>query len=259
MILLGCGWSGLAPAHDFWLEAHPFYTSVGKSVDISLHVGTGFSGDSLPNISDWYDDFSVFEGAQRKPVNGELGRDPAGYFVTKKAGSYAVGYQSTSSYAELDPATFMKYMTEEGLDNALLYRQQHKLMEQPAKENFIRHAKALIQAGDQFKIDSSGKVFGYALEIIPLQNPYRLQSGAALTVQILYQGQPAANVLLQASSKPATESVQRVRSNEQGQATIILDQAGAWLLKAVKIVRLNNQKADWQSHWASLTFEMRRP
>jgi len=257
LTFLGIVFSGTAQAHDFWLEAHPFYTSVGKAVDISIHVGSQFNGDSLPNINDWYDDFSYFDGTSRKPIKGELGRDPAGYFIPKKSGSYVIGYQSTASYVEIDSTTFMKYITEEGLDNALPYAEKIRREGSVAKENFIRHAKALVQAGDGFDNDSSMQAFDYTLEIIPLENPYQKQPGEALNVRILYNGHAAENILLQAFTKASPEHKQRVRSNAQGIASIKLDKTGEWLLKAVKIVRIKGNKADWQSHWASLTFALK--
>jgi uncharacterized GH25 family protein len=254
LTFVGVFFGSAAQAHDFWLEAHPFYTSTGKPVDISIHVGTNFSGDSLPNINDWYDDFSYFDGAAKKLVNGELGRDPAGYFIPQKTGSYMVGYQSTSSYAEIDSTIFMKYVTQEGLDNALAYAQKIQREGVLAKENFTRHAKALVQAGSRFERDSTQQIFGYTLEIIPLQNPYRKNLGETLDLRILYQGRPAQNILLHAYTRATPEQKQQVRSNAQGLATIKLDKSGEWLLKAVKIVRIKGDKADWQSHWASLTF-----
>ncbi len=257
LILLGSGFSAALWAHDFWLEAKPFYTSPGETVDISLHVGTDFNGDSLPNINDWYDDFSYFDGSIKKPVKGELGRDPAGYFTPLNSGSYLIGYQSTNSYVEISADIFLKYIHEEGLDNALADGLRLKRENKLAKENFSRHAKALIQAGNDFATDSSAQVFGYTLEIIPLQNPYRKQRGDTLGVKILYKGQPAKDILLLAYTKAQPLDRQQIRSNARGMASIKLDKTGKWLLKAVKIVPIKEGKADWQSHWASLTFALK--
>lgn len=257
LFLLGSGLTGVASAHDFWLEAHPFYTTPAKSVDISVHVGTDFNGDSLPNIPEWYSDFSVYGGSLKQPLSGELGRDPAGYFTPQQTGTYAIGYQSTYSYVEIDAATFLKYAQQEGLDNAMQYRREHGLQNRMAKENYIRHAKALVQSGDQFDIDQSARVFGYTLEIVPQSNPYRKKPGASLAVQVLFRGVPAADILLHAIAKNDPADLQQIRTDRQGRATIKLDRAGPWLLKAVKIVRIKEGKADWQSHWASLTFAVR--
>ncbi|MCK5665906.1 MAG: hypothetical protein KAI17_20600, partial [Thiotrichaceae bacterium] len=152
-------------SHDFWLEAHPFYTNVKNSVDISVHVGNEFIGDSLPNIPNWYSDFSLYHQDSKTKIEGELGRDPAGYFTPDQTGTFAIGYQSDFSYVEIDPDTFIKYLTDEGLDNAIQHRLDNKLTDTMGKENYVRHAKALVQSGDQFNIDFSRINLGYELEI----------------------------------------------------------------------------------------------
>jgi uncharacterized GH25 family protein len=243
-------------AHDFWLEAHPFYTQPGNTVELSVHVGTEFVGDSLPNIPNWYTDFSIYQRASKTPVEGVLGNDPAGAFKPQQQGTYAIGYQSDFTYIEIDSATFKKYLHEEGLDNAIAYRQKHNLTQQTAKEDYVRHVKTLVQSGSAFDIDHSMIKFGYDLEIMPLQNPYKKSIHDPLDVQVLYNNRPEHDILVIAFSKLKPDLMQRVRTDNKGVASISIDQPGPWLIKAVKIIRLQNQKADWQSHWASLTFEM---
>jgi len=248
--------TGRSYGHDFWLEAHPFYTESGKTVDLSIHVGNEFVGDSLPNIASWYTDFSLYSAQSKKDIEGELGRDPAGFFTPSQPGTNAIGYQSTFSYVELDSATFNKYLDEEGLNNAIKYRQDHGQNKSQGNENYIRHAKALVQAGDQFKVDYSQLNLGYDLEIIPLSNPYQKNLNDKLSVKILYKNKPARDILLSAFSRVKPDQIQHIRSNSDGIARIRLNQSGDWLLKAVKILKIDDDKADWQSHWASLTFSI---
>ena len=244
-------------AHDFWLEAHPFYTDKGQQVDVSIHVGNHFVGDSLPNIVSWYTDFNVFDKEDINQVEGEMGRDPAGYFTPEKNGTYAIGYQSTFSYVEIFPDTFNKYLRDEGLDNAIAYREQHQQQRAMGKENYIRHCKLLVQAGNGYEVDTSGLNLGYELEIIPQQNPYRLKPGDQLDLKIIYQNKPAEGLLLIAFSKSMPEQEQRIRTDTNGIARLTLDHAGPWLAKVVKIIKIEDDKVDWQSHWASLTFALR--
>lgn len=250
--------TGRVFAHDFWLEAQPFYTESGKTVDLSVHVGNDFAGESLPNIVNWYTDFSLYQATSKTKVKGELGRDPAGFFIPEQNGTYAIGYQSTFSYVEIDSDTFNRYLKEEGLDNAIDYRQKYNQTQAEGKENYIRHAKVLVQAGNEFDIDNSALKFGYELEIIPVENPYLKKINDNLDVQILYKNKPIDNILLIAFTKTNPQQTQRVRSDQNGKATITLNQTGPWLLKAVKILKLEENKADWQSHWASLTFAVRK-
>ena len=249
--------TGQLLAHDFWLEAPSFYTEPGKTVDLSVYVGNEYVGESLPNIRSWYSDFSIYDKQSKRPVEGDLGRDPAGYFSTDREGTYAVGYQSDWTYIEIETKIFNKYLHEEGLDHAIEFRRQHGLSEQPGKEDYIRHAKILVQSGEGFDVDNAQVKMGYELEIIPRQNPYQLSQGDKLEFQILYQGKPADDLLLIAFSKNHPERLQKFRTGADGLAHITLDDNGPWLVKAVKILRLQKQKANWQSHWASLTFALR--
>jgi len=245
-----------AQAHDFWMEAGPYYSEPGKTVDISLHIGTQFVGDTQPNIYNWYDDFSLYSGSNVSEIEGNLGDDPAGRFTPSQPGTYLIGHQTTFTFIEIEPEIFNKYLREEGLDNAIRFRQVHNLTNTPAKENYIRHAKLLIQSGTDFELDDSLREIGYILEITPLQNPYKLRKGEKLDLKVLYRGQPAPDLLLIAFSKNQPQRLQNIRTDSNGLATIALDEEGPWLAKAVKILRLENQNAEWQSHWASLTFSI---
>lgn len=248
---------GNVAAHDFWLEAHPFYTQTDKAVDLSVHVGNEFAGDSLPNIYNWYTDFSLYKAGSKTKIEGDLGRDPAGYFVPRRNGTYLIGYQSIQHYVEIDSVIFNKYLLDEGLDHAIDYRKKNNLQQQQGKENYIRHVKVLVQAGDDFAVDYSNVNIGYDLEIIPLGNPYQKKLNDHLSVQVLFYNKPEPDILLIAYSKQNTSQLQRVRTGRNGIATIDLNQSGPWLLKAVKIIKLEKEKADWKSHWASITFEIR--
>lgn len=248
--------------HDFWLEAHPFYTTPGNRVEISAHAGTQFIGDSQPNIVNMYTDFSRWENGKRKEVDGELGRDPAGYFKPRYSGTYAIGYQSIFNYIEIEAETFNQYLTDEGLNAASNLRERLGEHNLTGKEEFRRHVKTLIQIGEPGDIDQTHTDFGYDLELHAEQNPYQLKVGDTLTVSLHYLGKPIDNILIQAQSKKHPESVQKQRSSKTGKAAFLINEPGPWLIKAVKINRVDPEqdstvKGDWQSHWASLTFMLR--
>lgn len=252
-------YSGVAEAHDFWLEAHPFYTEPENTVDISVHVGNQYAGDSLPNIVSRYRDFSIYHNDKKQDVDGGLGRDPAGYFTPDHPGTYLIGYQSIWLSTEMDSDTFNKYLKEEGLEQAVEDSKHSNTGLPIIRERYIRHSKTLVQVGDNLHTDSSLVQTGYDLEIIPRQNPYRKNLNDSLTVQVLFQHQPAINLMLIAFSRKNPDLQQRVKTDTHGNATIELNDSGDWLLKVVKILPDNNNDTDWKSHWASLTFSLSTP
>ncbi len=145
----------------------------------------------------------------------------------------------------------------EGLDHAIKYRETHKLTREPGREDYIRHVKTLMQTGTNFDKDDYAKTLGYELEIIPLSNPYKHKLNDTISFQVVYQGKPAPELLLIAFSKNNPLKTQDIRTSKEGKASIKLDDIGPWLVKAVKIIQVKEDDADWQSHWASITFEIR--
>jgi hypothetical protein len=56
----------------------------------------------------------------------------------------------------------------------------------------------------------------------------------------------------------AGEYVWSGRTDTTGRASIPMTMAGQWLVRAVHMLRVEGDpKADWESFWASLNFELR--
>jgi uncharacterized GH25 family protein len=243
-------------AHDFWIEAEPFYTSPGDTVELSLHVGNEFVGDTFPNVAAQYLAFNSYQPGKQTEVPGSLGRDPAGYLQIDQTGTHLIGYQSTFQLTRMDPETFLKYLESEGLDQARgLYLEAGNTVDK-VSEQFKRHAKSLVQSGAAFSRDDSRLEIGYELELVPEENPYRLKPGDRLGLQLLYQGQPAEGIQVSAFSKTEPQHVQQQTTDATGRVSVTLDRAGPWLIKAVQINHRPNLQPAWESHWASLTFSI---
>jgi uncharacterized GH25 family protein len=84
-----------------------------------------------------------------------------------------------------------------------------------------------------------------------------LSAGEALSVQLLYLGQPIAGVLVRAINADEPDGPVDGRSDADGRATVVLNRPGTWLIKAVHMIRLeDDNRADWESYWASLLFHL---
>ncbi len=226
--------AGSAPvfAHDFWLEAHPYRVQSGDMVEVSVHVGTGMRGNILPNIPAWYEDFSFMDGSGRHAVDGEIGRDPAGVFEAEAAGLTVVGYQSTPKFDRRNPPPAT------------------------APEFYTRFVKTYVSAGKGAGA-AADAAFGYRLELVPLQDPYELSVGSSWSLRLDYEGRPLEGVAVFAFTKELPDSIQRVTTGADGEATIDLDRSGEWLVKATHMIESPLADADWESFWASVTFELR--
>lgn len=247
--------TGNAGAHDFWVEPDAFRPFAGAQIEVRLREGVGFKGNTLPYISEWFQDFSATSATGREPVISLQGDDPAAV-LEMPAGQLLLGYQSNRSFTELDPAKFNSYLEEEGIEFVRDMRIAAGEDELPAPEYFVRCAKALLQSGAD-NSDIWRTRLGYRLELIPEQNPYALGPGDELEFRLLWRGEPAEGLLLQAYTRAEPERVQKIRVDKDGRARIALHSGGTWLVKAVSIRPLvGSPQAKWLSHWASFLFEL---
>ncbi|MCO4837160.1 MAG: DUF4198 domain-containing protein [Oceanospirillaceae bacterium] len=249
--------STLVSAHEFWLEAKPFYQKTDQTTEITINVGQQMDGQSLPNIPAWYQGFDAITGDGLKPVGGELGRDPAGYVSIKAPGIYAIGYQSMKKSVTLKPEKFTQYLKQEGLEKIIKRRNELNENEKNGFELFYRNVKALIKVGDKSEHNFYNYDFNHPLNINPLQNPYELSKGDDLRVQLTFKQKPAANLLLHGKIKNKPAFNLSVRTDEKGYAIMPIEHRGVWLLHTVEMIRSEQQNIDWESYWASLTFEIR--
>ena len=187
-----------------------------------------------------------------------LGDDPAGTFRPDEPGQYLIGYRSTRDFVEIEPQKFNEYLLAEGLDWVIERRAAEGEAEQPARELYSRCAKSLLEIGRDGPRDAWQINLGYTLELLPQLDPYRLEPGQTLPVRLDYRGEPIADILVVAFRSDAPEQRIERRTDAAGLVELPLDGPGTWLVKAVHIIRTrpDHPRAEWESFWASLTFEL---
>lgn len=239
-------------AHDFWIEPSTFHPQQGVTVAVGLRVGQNYVGDAVPYFSRAIEQFFVRQGGADQPIEGSDGIDPAGFFRADGQATALIAYRSAGSYIELPPGPFEDYLRLYGLERVIGLRTARGERAKPGRENFFRYTKALLTGGQTSAAVT--KPLGFAYEIIPDDDPTaRL---APFRGHVLYDGKPLADALVVAilHSDPAVQL--HVRSDAQGAFSFALPRAGVWLIKSVHMVRAGYfSSADWESLWASLTFE----
>jgi uncharacterized GH25 family protein len=98
-----------------------------------------------------------------------------------------------------------------------------------------------------------------------MQNPYSLSAGDSLDVQVLFRGRHVANELVYASYDGfhshgnAGDHVNAVntRTDSNGIARILLEKAGHWFVRLIRMEKVGRDGIDYESHWATLTFEIK--
>ncbi len=253
---------GVIQAHDFWLEPDQFTPAPKENFNVSLRQGVAFKGDTLPYINDWFTDFSLVTETGRAGIESIQGNDPAATLVATP-GAQLLGYQSVPVFVELEAKKFNSYLEDEGIEFIKAERERRGESDEPAPENFIRCAKALIQTGPTGQSVYKEKL-GYTLELIPQSDPYELKPGDELGFELLYRDEPIEGLQLQAFTREQPESIQKIRTDANGMATINIDRPGIWLVKVVQIIPIRGRPqtivgeppALWQSYWASFVFEL---
>ena len=242
----------LARAHDFWIEPSTFRPAVGQMVSTSLRVGQEFIGEPIPRSAQFIDSFVVRDGSKEKEVVGFENRDPAGFLRVEQPGLAIIGYRSKANPLELEAAKFEEFLKNEGLERISAIRAQRHETTKPDRELFYRFAKSVLNSGSGSgaKFDQP---FGYRFEIIPETNPC---ANTPLRVRLMFEGKPLAGALVTALHRDDASARIRVRSDKNGRVTLNLPKNGVWLIKSVQMVPAPaGTNADWESLWASLTFE----
>lgn len=257
-VALACLTGSAALAHDFWIEPQSFRPAVQENVPIVLRVGEDFTGTSQPLIPRWFSDYAATGPSGTQQVVGYIGDDPAGSFTPDAPGNWVIGYRSTQAFVEIEATKFNQYLEKEGLEWVMDAREQRGEAETNARELYSRCAKSLVRVGNESAQGGFDTILGYRLELIPERDPYELAPGDALPVRLVYEDQPLADILIVAFTAEAPAQQQKLRTDADGRAVIELSEAGTWLIKGVHIIELpdTNEQGDWESFWASLTFNL---
>ncbi|WP_456425580.1 DUF4198 domain-containing protein [Rhodocaloribacter sp.] len=183
---------------------------------------------------------------------------------TGAPGTYVVGVSTAPSMIALSAGDFNEYLEHDGVLDVLAARKQNGELGLDARERYSKHVKAVLQVGDR-RTGGFGHRLGYPAEIVPVNNPYALGVGDTFEVLVLVDGHPVVNQYVEASHEGyhghdaagGHRIAVQTRTDETGVARIPLEAAGRWYVKLIHMARVDDGEADYESKWATLTFEVR--
>jgi len=258
-LLLFCGITA-AGAQEFWL-APRFFLTPGEQIQMPILVGKHFTGKRWRGTNRRLTRFVHYRPSADSSslLPFATPSDTSLAFITfQQPGTHLLALATNNAFLTLPADSFNAYLKAEGLDNILLIRKEHGELGKPAREAYRRCAKTLVQVGSA---PSTGNVctqaVGLPLELIPEQNPYALQTGAALTVRVLANGKPLPGALVTMWHQDVKKNVEKisVRANQNGRILFRLSTPGTYLISTMRMhLSADPQMADWQSTWSSLTF-----
>jgi Domain of unknown function (DUF4198) len=238
-----------------------FFLNIGERVGVSIEVGEDFTGDRWGGGTRRVTALKHYTQAGTKDLTNAIQQDDSGVvapvLTIQENGTQVLTLATNNSFIELEPAKFLDYLKEDGLQSAIDYRQKNNETNKNGRELYRRCAKTLLQVGPQTN-NLPTQNTGMTLEIIPRKNPYQLSNNEPLTCQFLYEQKPLKNALVRCWWRiNGKTEVEFQKTNAQGNATFELVKKGTgnYMVSTVTMVRLqNNPTADWQSTWGSLTF-----
>ncbi|WP_324676877.1 DUF4198 domain-containing protein [Hymenobacter sp. GOD-10R] len=187
-----------AIAQEFWL-APRFFLSLNERISVPILVGNNFTGMRWRGKNSRLTRFVQYtptDSTNLLPLVAQHDTNRAS-ITFSQPGTHQLALATNNAFLTFAADSFNAYLRAENLGNILAIRKQNAQLDKPVLEAYRRCAKALVQVGPA---PSTGEAFkqvaGLPLELIPEQNPYRLQLGASLTVRVLADGQPVAGSLL---------------------------------------------------------------
>lgn len=211
-----------------------------RLADLSLH-GPGLSPSSPESI--------VWRAEEKTSVME---------IQTGDAGTYLVGISTKPREIALKAADFNSYLQEDGLPDILEARKKNNELGKDARERYSKHVRAVFQVGGKLS-DDYKRPLNYPVEIIPQQNPYALKVGQTIAVLCLLDGRPLGSQFVIAGWESNDGKLHSVnaRSNGKGIARFKLTGAGKWFVKMIRMEPSSEAGLNYESKWATLTFEIR--
>lgn len=249
-------------AHDLFLKPDSFFLALNQKVAIKVLNGSFMASEGPVNYERLADLSLVApSGTRSKPLEGDFAKDDKTSYLNlhpNEPGNYLVGLSTMTREIDLVAKDFNEYLREDGIPDTLAERTRDKELEKNIRERYSKHVKTLFQVGDK-QTDNYKQVLGYPVEIVPQNNPYKLKAGDTFEFMCLKDGKPLANQYVMTGHDDGTSLRlgENVRSDKKGIAKVKLTAAGKWYVKFIQMTKLTDPKLNYESKWATFTFEIR--
>lgn len=252
-----------ALAHDLFLKLDNFFVAVNDKISIKILNGSFQASEGAITFAR-IGDVSVIspKGARTNPKEADFTKDDKTTFLNlqpTEEGNYVVGLSTMTREIDLEGKDFNEYLEHDGIPDTLAERKKKKELDKKVRERYSKHVKTIFQAGNT-PTDNYKTALGYPVEIVPITNPYLLKSGNTFEFQCLKDGKPLVNQFVMTGREDANGKLivgKSVRTDKNGVAKIKLDGAGKWYVRFINMTRLNDPNLNYESKWATLTFQIK--
>jgi hypothetical protein len=248
-------------AHDLFLRLDRYFVPPNTPVSIRVLNGTFVKSEGSV-ARDRLREITLASGGSTQRLDHALWSDSSKTtstlsLQTRAAGTYVVGASVSPRLIELSAKDFNEYLEHDGIPDVLAARRRNGELTKPARERYHKHVKAILQVGDARSADFGAR-FGYPAELVPLSNPYEARVGGTIAFRSFVDGAAAARQWVVAGSDPGTGRIAErgYRADSAGVVRVPITRRGQWYVKFIHMVPVQDS-VDYESKWASLTFEVR--
>src|SRR5688572_17003601 len=243
--------AGTAAAHYNFIFPEKFRVSPGETLIIGFHAADGFPESTL--VPKRLQSLSLHTATSTVAITGLREEGLRQVARVKAPSGYSIVTAVNPGKADtMKAAPFLQYLQEENLTGAIDLRKKLGETEKPGRERYSMYLKSIVLAGTPN--DGYKRVVGMPIEIVPEKDPSQLKAGETLPVRVLFKGKPAANLqLFSASVGKPNKNIGKTDAN--GRLNVPVSK-GRWRLHTIRMERITAPDADWESFWATLTFEI---
>jgi uncharacterized GH25 family protein len=249
-------------AHDLFIKLHSYFLKPGAAVKVPVLNGTFTSSENAierRRIAD----LSLVTPAGRTALDTTAvsARGDSTFLAIRLGGpgTYVLGISTRPSEIALAGKQFTDYLREEAVPDILDDRARAGISADSARERYSKHVKAVFQVGTEYT-SSFATPLGYPAELVPLDNPYALKRGGSLRVRALVDGRAVAGQAVLTGGRTRTGAriaARELRTNAEGVAEVPLTARGQWYVKFIRMTPADGNHRDYESKWATLTFEFK--
>ncbi|HZE67994.1 MAG TPA: DUF4198 domain-containing protein [Pyrinomonadaceae bacterium] len=249
-------------AHDLFLKLDTYHLLPNSMAVVRLLNGT-FQNSEGVVARERMRDISVLAPDLRKPFADSVkwrnqNQTTVMEFQTGGPGTYVVGVSTNPKEISLKAAEFNDYLAHDGLPDILETRKKDQDLDKDVRERYSKHVRAIFQVGLTLS-DDYKRQLNYPVEIIPQLNPYSLHSGQTLPLLCTIEGGPLVNQFVIAGWETTDGKLQTLssRTNASGIVRFKLTAPGKWYVKLIYMRPISDPGLDYESKWATVTFEIR--
>jgi uncharacterized GH25 family protein len=250
--------AGYIQAHDLYLNPSSFFLNEPGTVQLEMRLEeTRFPGDPVP----WKGSKTVqFKMIGPTGSHNLINTKESNPLITiDQNGTHQIGWHSDVNYISIEPAIFDEYIALEGYKTAIDARKNKPTTR--GRERYSRFLKTYVQVGAD-KTEDFKKPMDFKIEIIPQTNPAFLKVGDELEVQLLYDGKPLPKKRMMATYETYSEKpedyAQSVITDKNGKVHFKITNPGIWIIRSNHMIAVKNDpKADWESFWANISFQVK--